>query len=128
MEFAFQIILVCSMLGISVGFFALWRAFRLQNQKKENDQSILLIQNQLNEITRTLDMKLTESTRVLQTQFGDSAKIVRDVTERLTKLDETNRQVVSFTDQLKNLERVLMNSKNRGNLGEAGLADRKSVV
>jgi len=40
------------------------------------------------------------------------------VTERLTKLDETNRQVMGFTDQLARLEETLQNPKHRGILGE----------
>src|SRR3989338_5100208 len=54
----------------------------------------------------------------MQNQFGESAKIIRDVTERLTKLDETNRQVVNFADQLQNLQDILKNPKKRGILGE----------
>jgi DNA recombination protein RmuC len=46
---------------------------------------------------------------------------VQDVTSKLEKLEATNKQVVSFTDQLQNLEKVLTNSKNRGSLGEANL-------
>jgi DNA recombination protein RmuC len=44
--------------------------------------------------------------------------IVKNVTERLTKLDETNRQVVGFADQLKSLQDILKNPKQRGILGE----------
>ncbi|PIR57704.1 MAG: DNA recombination protein RmuC, partial [Parcubacteria group bacterium CG10_big_fil_rev_8_21_14_0_10_38_31] len=51
-------------------------------------------------------------------QFGESAKIIRDVTERLVKLDETNKQVVNFADQLKSLQDILKNPKQRGVLGE----------
>ena len=80
--------------------------------------SLLLLQNQLNEITRTLDHKLGESTKAIQHQFGESAKIIRDVTERLTKLDETNKQVVNFADQLQSLQDILKNPKQRGILGE----------
>jgi DNA recombination protein RmuC len=36
----------------------------------------------------------------------------------LTKLDETNRQVVSFADQLQSLQDILKNPKQRGILGE----------
>ncbi|OHA59267.1 MAG: hypothetical protein A2370_01815, partial [Candidatus Vogelbacteria bacterium RIFOXYB1_FULL_42_16] len=46
------------------------------------------------------------------------SKIIRDVTERLTKLDETNRQVVGFADQLQSLQDILKNPKQRGILGE----------
>jgi DNA recombination protein RmuC len=55
---------------------------------------------------------------MMQGQFGESAKIIRDVTERLTKLDETNRQVVNFADQLQSLQDILKNPKQRGILGE----------
>jgi DNA recombination protein RmuC len=40
------------------------------------------------------------------------------VTERLTRLDETNKQVISFADQLQSLENILKNPKQRGILGE----------
>lgn len=84
----------------------------------QGDQSLLLIQNQINDLTRTIDNKMTESGRLIQSQFGESLKIVREVTERLTKLDETNRQVIGFTEQLRNLEDILKNPKQRGILGE----------
>ncbi len=80
--------------------------------------SMSLLQNQMNEVTRTLDSKLGELPNVIQKQFGESAKIIKDVTEKLTKLDETNKQVVNFADQLKSLQDVLKNPKQRGILGE----------
>jgi DNA recombination protein RmuC len=51
-------------------------------------------------------------------QTGESFKLLKDVTERLTKLDETNKQVVSFADQLQSLQDILKNPKQRGILGE----------
>lgn len=54
----------------------------------------------------------------LTKQFSASAKLIADVTERLTKLDETNRRVVDVADELKLLQNVLQNPKQRGVLGE----------
>lgn len=54
----------------------------------------------------------------LQKQFGASHKIISEVTERLTKLDETNKRVVDVADELKTLQNVLQNPKQRGGLGE----------
>jgi DNA recombination protein RmuC len=102
---------------VVVGFGAVLAILK-STRAPQDDKSVLMLQNQLNEITRTLDTKLGESTKILQSQFGESAKIVRDVTERLTKLDETNRQVVSFADQLRSLQDILKNPKQRGVLGE----------
>ncbi len=91
---------------------------RSKKKEKKEDQSLLMIQNQIQEIVRTLDNKLGESTKMLQSQFGQSAQIIREVTEKLTKLDETNKQVVNFADQLRKLEDTLTNPKQRGVLGE----------
>lgn len=87
-----------------------------------DDKGMLLLQNQLGELIRTVDSKLSESrkemTDSVRTQFSESSKIIRDVTDRLAKLDETNRQVVDFADQLKSLQDILKNPKQRGILGE----------
>jgi DNA recombination protein RmuC len=109
------IVLIAIVIG---GFVLVWQVLSRQGSGKKGDQSLLLIQNQINEITRVLDSKLSESTKVLQSQFGESSKIIRDVTERLTRLDETNKQVVNFADQLQSLQDILKNPKQRGVLGE----------
>lgn len=54
----------------------------------------------------------------LQQQLGQSAQIIRDVNIRLTKLDDTNRRVVDVADELKTLQNVLQNPKQRGVFGE----------
>jgi DNA recombination protein RmuC len=103
---------------VAAGFgLVAWILYRHLPQRDEGGAALLL-QNQLQEIQRTLDRKLGESTQAMQEQSGRTLKIVRDVTERLTKLDETNRQVVNFADQLKSLQDILKNPKQRGILGE----------
>lgn len=89
-----------------------------KGRDKKDDTSALLMQEQLKEMRGTLDSKLGELPNVMQRQFGESAKIIKDVTEKLTKLDETNKQVVNFADQLKSLQDILKNPKQRGVLGE----------
>ena len=61
---------------------------------------------------------MNESARAIQEQSGQNAKIIRNVTERLTKLDDTNKQVMGFAEQLQSLENILTNPKQRGILGE----------
>lgn len=100
------------------GFIFLGVLIFRQRKTNTSDQSLVLIQNQINELNRTLDARVGESTRAMQQQFSESAKIIRDVTEKLTKLDETNRQVIGFTDQLQSLQDILKNPKQRGVLGE----------
>lgn len=112
------IILSLMTLGMVVLLVVQLKRVGKQSNDPAQSQALLMLQNQINEINKTIDSKLTESTRMMQTQFGQSAKIIQDVTERLTKLDETNKQVVNFADQLKNLQDILKNPKQRGVLGE----------
>ncbi|MCR4280152.1 MAG: DNA recombination protein RmuC [Candidatus Komeilibacteria bacterium] len=107
------------LLIIMIGGFAVlfWRLLKSKTDSSQ-DQGLIMLQNQINEISRTLDTKLGDSTKAMQSQFGATTKIVQDVTERLTKLDETNRQVMNFTDQLQQLQDILKNPKQRGILGE----------
>ena len=98
---------------------------RKSEGKPQDNQAILMIQDQLKEMRQTLqnfgsqvDSKMGDSAKMFQQQFAQSTKIVRDVTEKLTKLDETNKQVMNVADQLQGLEDVLKNPKHRGVLGE----------
>jgi len=89
---------------------------RVQDDKKP--ESLTLLQNQINELNRTLDSRLQESVKMMHGQFGASNNLVKEITTKLVKLDETNRQVVGFADQLQSLQDVLKNPKQRGVLGE----------
>lgn len=56
--------------------------------------------------------------QTIQKQFTATSRIITEVTERLTKLDDTNKRVVDVADELKILQNVLQNPKQRGVLGE----------
>lgn len=109
-------------LGV-VGFMAMrlsatTRVLQELKDQKGNDQAAVLLNQNIQGLQHRLDAQNQNLQTTLQKQFGDSAKIIQDVTERLTKLDETNRQVVGFADQLKRLQDTLHNPKQRGVLGE----------
>lgn len=113
MEEAIVFILALVVIGIGGVIFLL-----LKKKPKRESESLVMLQEQLANLSRVLDSKLSESTKAIQEQFGNSARIVRDVTEKLTKLDETNKQVIGFAQQLQSLENILKNPKQRGILGE----------
>lgn len=114
MDILLWIILILLFLGFAITFYFIAR----QGKHKQQDQAFLMLQNQLQEIAKVLDVKLSESHQTLRHQFGQSAKIISDVTEKLTKLDDTNRQVLNFSDQLQRLQDILKNPKQRGVFGE----------
>lgn len=86
-------------------------ALQVRRKPEKEDKSLLMMQEQLNNLTNTVDNKLTE-------QSSQTSRVIKEVTERLTKLDETNKQVMGFAGQLQSLENILKNPKQRGVLGE----------
>src|SRR3989338_4684873 len=109
-------------LGVALGVAVFYFLSRGKKEDSSSAQSFLMLQSQINDFAKNIDQKLDskmgESTKILQHKFSESAKIIRDVTEKLTKLDETNKQVINFADQLQNLQDILKNPKQRGVLGE----------
>jgi len=121
MEFV-SIFLIVILLIAVIGIFIFFnKKFSELAASKKDDQAFLMLQERLREINQTMDNKMSESARQIQLQFGQSINVIRGVTEQVTQLQETNKQVMGFFEQLKNLERVLTNQKQRGNLGEAAL-------
>lgn len=112
--------------------------FSLQQQIKNSSKNsgVELLKADLTELTRgvqelhtglndTLTKRLDKNSLSMQHQLGESAKIVADVSRRLAKLDDTNKRVVDVADELKTLQNVLSNPKQRGVFGEYYL---KSVL
>ena len=116
--------LVVIVILLATVLFLLWLVFSRKNEteKKPEDIGLKLILEQINELNRTMDSKIGENAKQmhesLKYQSNESFKVIRDITEKLTRLDETNKQVISFADQLQNLQDVLKNPKHRGILGE----------
>ncbi len=114
-------ILIGVAVGMAVGI-VLFLVLRKKPEEKKDDGSLQLLLAQMNELTRTVDKKLGDSQKevseTMRYQARESQEIIRDITEKLTRLDETNKQVVSFADQLQTLGDMLKNPKQRGILGE----------
>lgn len=99
-----------------------------QNDAKKNhadDQTFLILQDQLEKLRSTVENKLERSQselhQVLRHQDSEAKKLITDITRELTEVKEGNKQVFSMTEQLQNLEKILTHQKQRGNLGEASL-------
>jgi DNA recombination protein RmuC len=124
-----QTILIILLVVIIVAIAAF--AFTLNQRLREikNSSAVELMKTDVTELTRTIanlqqnmGATLERSNMAVQTsvqkQLGESAKLVADVTHRLAKLDETNRRVVDVADELRTLQNVLQNPKQRGVFGE----------
>lgn len=115
----FQILIILVLVGgIGVVIYFINKKFSELSSEKNKDQSLLMIQSQISEITKTLDGRLHESSKQMQSQFNESTRVITDITEKLTKLDSTSQQVLDLKTPLQNLENILKNPKHRGILGE----------
>jgi DNA recombination protein RmuC len=103
---------------VVIGFIVIILLLQRIHRGRRDDQALVLLQNQINEINKSVGENLTSTHEAIQRQFSESSRIIQEVTEKLTKLDETNKQVVGFAEQLRSLENVLTNPKQRGILGE----------
>jgi DNA recombination protein RmuC len=115
-------ILIIIIVGLIIGIILYFLLSKKGAKVNDNDTGLQLILQQINELSRTVDNKIGESHKQMNESLkfhsSQSNEIIRDVTEKLTKLDETNKQVISFADQLQSLENILKNPKQRGILGE----------
>ncbi len=121
---------------IVIGILALCNAalllFIIRDKRENNSQdqnSSLMLKHDITTLTSSIGqlregLSLQLSTRMdknaeqMQKQFEQSATIIKDVTSKLTELEKTNQQVGSIASELKVLQNVLQNPKQRGVLGE----------
>jgi DNA recombination protein RmuC len=115
-------LLIIIFLGVLIVLVVGLFFFLKKSPEVKDDKSVQLLLTQINELSRTIDNKLGESQKeinqTMRFQSTETSRIIADITEKITRLDETNKQVVSFADQLKNLQDILKNPKQRGVLGE----------
>ncbi|HBK33557.1 TPA: DNA recombination protein RmuC [Candidatus Uhrbacteria bacterium] len=98
-------------------FYQLFNDLRKELQQTTNLQRKEM-QDRLEGIHDKLVQNISSSSNMLQSHFSQTNQIIKNVTEKLTTLDETNKQVLSFSEQMKSLEDILKNPKHRGILGE----------
>lgn len=99
----------------------LWKLLRLeqgQTAPKEEPQSMLLMQQQISQLQQEVNTRLSETNQVFRDQSFSVTGVVRDVSERMAKMEEISRQVLAETSELQKLQQILRNPKQRGILGE----------
>ena len=147
MDSIILILLVVSNIGLVLYFFSkrnnnnqsdliLKNSNNLTNQvqdiRKEisenSEKSRVEIESKLQNINKEISEFQMSSKTQMQKQFSDSNKIIKEVTVELEKIKGTNEQVLSFANQMKTLEKILGNQKQRGIFGEIQLENLLSNV
>ena len=79
---------------------------------------LMNLRQEVADLTTSLNQTLTErmdkTQSSMQFQLRQSSALINDVSQRLTKLDETNKRVVDVADELKTLQYVLKIPKQSG--------------
>ncbi len=137
------IVLIILVVG-NIGFMAaVFMRTKSRANEPQDTGALVILQNQLAEMTRSMDARLGEGTRNMNESLrmqGDQSQqtIVNiqqqmdaitnrigsqlvEVVKGVTQTQESTKQVFVIAEQLSNLEKVLKNQKQRGNLGEASL-------
>ncbi len=110
--------------------------YQTTRKKEAPSEGLSMLLQQMNQLSSVVDQKMGETGKqmndALRAQSQDSQRLIQDinkqvsenlmqVTKSVTEVGETGKQVLTITDQLRNLEKVLKHQKQRGNLGEASL-------
>lgn len=124
-----QLVVILLFAAMLAGFGLVIYIMNQRLKELKNSSAVELVKGDMTELSRTISQlqlsmgdKLERSNLNVQQAVGrqltESAKLIADVTQRLAKLDETNRRVVDVADELKTLQNVLSNPKQRGVFGE----------
>lgn len=124
-----EMLLIVILAVVILGFVVVLLVMSQRLRELKNQSAVDLVKGDVVELSRNITQlqqvmgdKLERNNlsvqKSVERQLTESAKLVADVSQRLTKLDETNRRVVDVADELKTLQNVLQNPKQRGGLGE----------
>lgn len=128
-------------------FAVLIYVFFVRKEIPVENHSMLLMQQQLQELSRSMREQMSESNKVVQQgsqmQFRESKELMQQINKEVneqirsiqesisekllgvqrnvSEVSESSKQVFMVAEQLQNLEKVLKHQKQRGNLGEASL-------
>ena len=115
---ALAVIIIVLVVGLAAGFAWLRRGM----VRPEEGSGMVLLQQQMQELARTLDARVSESSRAMQEnshrQFSESSRLIKEITTELTSVKEIGRQTQTYAEQLQSLQDLLKNPKQRGILGE----------
>ncbi len=116
-----------------VNAFVVYKLLQPKAEEVKDDKEALLVMQRIEQLSQTVDAKLSETNKAMQdgsrTQFRESRELIQDINKEMneqlrnvvkevTQVGESSKQVFQVADQLKELQDILKNPKQRGILGE----------
>ena len=117
------IVIIAAILIVMFAFqgIMLWLVLKNRSQANEpvaNGTDNVLLLNQMEKLERSLDARMSESSRNVNETMRTQQELIRNFTEEITSVKEIGRQTRVFAEQLQSLQDILRNPKQRGILGE----------
>jgi DNA recombination protein RmuC len=97
MNWILALLFILITVNTALAFFLLRRK---EDEKPQDNTGMILLQKQMEGLNRTVHNN------------------IKEIIEKVTRVDETGKQMIGFTDQLRDLQDILKNPKQRGVLGE----------
>jgi DNA recombination protein RmuC len=148
----FAVLILFTLIGLALLGWGFLRRLRSLLQEKRDDQSLLLMQQQIGELRTQLSQVLDSGTQSIQQQLGqmlghvnerlkenaevlnktqqtlgerldNAARVVGNVQRSLGGLEEANRKIFEVGKDIASLQEILRAPKLRGGLGEFFLED-----
>lgn len=121
--------MIIAVIVLAVAVLVLLAFVVFQTSRKKDDTGALMLKQDLKNLSdditqlkdgvqKQLSDQLGASNKQIASQSAASIRILQDVTEKLTKLEGTNKSVGDIASELKTLQNVLQNPKQRGVIGE----------
>lgn len=114
------LVVLALLLVQGIGLYLIFK--RREETPKDEGAGMVLLQQQLQNLERTLDTRVAESSKAMQEnshrQFSESARLIKEITQEVTSVKEIGRMTQGFAEQLQSLQDLLKNPKQRGILGE----------
>lgn len=103
-----------------VGLYIIMR--RKEEKGEVSSDGLMLLQKQMESMERMLDSRMAESSKqvheTMRSQLGESSRLIKEITQEITSVKEIGRETGKFAEQLRSLQDILKNPKQRGVLGE----------
>ncbi|MGN1313097.1 MAG: DNA recombination protein RmuC [Candidatus Nanosyncoccaceae bacterium] len=89
-----------------------------KDTQKKIDEVFYHINDKIDRNNENVQHSIAEQLNSSRKQMTESQKVISDISARIAAINKTNEQVVNVADELKTLQAVLQNPKQRGVFGE----------
>ncbi|OIP79611.1 MAG: hypothetical protein COT39_01570 [Parcubacteria group bacterium CG08_land_8_20_14_0_20_48_21] len=130
MEIVFVTLGIVLAVLVAWQFFATRKMLEKLTESREKDQSLLMVQQRIDNITKELNERLAEvarsqdrSTVSIGERLDNAAKVVGAVQHKLGGIEESSKRIFDVGKDIASLQEILRAPKLRGMLGELFLGD-----